>query len=168
MNQIDAEILKIKKSLERVKINNDIYLEIAKKFQNFFPEKSQIIDKILDHFVNYKNDLIFVNEIYLYLKTHKSILFKKYGERFAGLKGCHEAFGIDSELIKNYAFKVIEESEKTKIKNYKKPPMKRRRNPIMEAAKAKAIANQNNKREEKLKKRIRKKEIWDKIARQDL
>lgn len=153
--------------LRRDGMSRETYRRTADAFLSLdAPVSPKLLLCILEHFVRFQGDLLYVNEIRNFLKENSPSLFKEYGRRFASCKGCFDVFGVESVDVVDYDFKV-KMTEERKIKEYG-GRKRRARNSIKRQAKAHAALNFKKRLDEKRERRKKNEEINEMIRRQNI
>lgn len=168
-NGNDKECLRLLNQIKTSGMNTDIYNKIAYTFNNVHNASSEHLLELLKHFVNFHGMALYVNEIKNCLKEKDPELFKAYGNRFKSCRGCHEVFGIVSDHLQEYNFKIKapEPEEKKKVFDLPKERRNNDRN-VKREAKRQAIQKHKQALEKKLDKKERKEELDKLIRKQDL
>lgn len=149
-------------------MSRDLYFRIARtSTRNISQVSIFLIKDVLKHFVAFKDERIYVNEIKNFLRAHDPVLFHEYGKRFNDCNGCYEIFGIEPVNVQPYIHdnnkgeeEVVE--EKTFIKKRKNRVKKN----IKMEAKAKAV-EQYHKKMEKRKIKKQKEEEFQALLRKE-
>lgn len=160
----------ISEEIKRNGMSKEIYGRIAIAFQDSDTyDHPDLLLEILEHFVSFQDELIYVNEIRNFLKENSPALFKEYGFRFVHCKGCLEVFGIEPVDVVSYDFKVEKAVEEKKAKKYDAPSRRKRvRNSIKRQARIQAASNFKVKLNEKRERKRKEKEINDMIRKQNI
>ncbi|KAM0681188.1 hypothetical protein GINT2_000382 [Glugoides intestinalis] len=170
-NGNDKECLRLLNQIKTNGMNDDLYNRIAYGFNSVQHASTENLLELLKHFINFHGVALYVNEIKNCLKEKDPELFKAYGNRFKRSKGCYEVFGIISEDLQVYDFKIkvdaSKEEEKKKVFDLPKERKNNDRN-IKREARRQAIQKHKQVLEKRLDKKERKEELDKLMRKQDL
>lgn len=168
-------------TLRRNGIDGTQYRKIGDAFtRDIMHVSPKILNEILEYFIEYKKDKLYVNEIKSFLEKNNKELFIKYGRIFESNRGVKVVFGLEQNgddfaehVINDYAVnnyvtnadnKHVEEKNNIKIP---RPRKNRAKNDIRKAAKAAAIQKQYKKVERNAEKKKRRSEYEEMIRKQN-
>lgn len=156
------------REIRRHGMSRDTYRRIADAFQSPCTSVSpELLLSVLEHFVRFQDDLLYVNEIRNFLRESSPSLFREYGHRFVRCRGCLEVFGIEPVGVVDHDFKVGRMEEREKTKEYGKR-RRRAKNSIKRQARARAALSFKKRLDEKRERRRKSEEINEMIRRQNI
>lgn len=165
-----SAFVSISDEIRRSGMNRSLYRRIANAFQDFDAStSSDLVLEVLEHFVNFKDELIYVNEIRNLLREGSPSLFKEYGRKFIRCRGCFEVFGIEPVDVIDHDFRVGKTIEEKKAKKYDtQKHRKRAKNSIKRQAKARAAFNFRAKLNEKQERKRQREEMDEMLRKQNI